>query len=147
MEKYHWSSPFFFTLFYVCCCFACLHVCVPLPCPVPTEVWREHQMPGTGVTGGCRLPCRWQEPNLGAAPLLLPAKPPLQPSSYSSLFQLHKLLSCSKWAFFNFIFSFPPFFLLNLTLNNQEPEVVFALTLGFGDGISMCSADFIGINK
>jgi hypothetical protein len=46
------------------------------------EERKEHQIPGTGATDGCELPCGCWELNLGPLKehlVLLTAEPPLQP--------------------------------------------------------------------
>lgn len=45
--------------------FACMYVCVPYVCRMPTKDRRCHQIPRTGVTNSCELLCECWKMNLG----------------------------------------------------------------------------------
>ena len=47
------------------CVFACIYVCVPCVCLVPTEERIGVRSPETGVTDGCEPTCGFWEWNLG----------------------------------------------------------------------------------
>ena len=41
------------------------YLCIPVMCLVPGEVRKVIECPGTGVMGGCELPCGCWDPNSG----------------------------------------------------------------------------------
>ena len=46
-------------------CLACIYVCVPCLCLLPTEVRRKHWIPEIGVIDSLEQPCELWEANLG----------------------------------------------------------------------------------
>lgn len=74
--------------FYVYGCSVCTSACV-LYAHIAWCLWEPERclMPRTGVRDGCELPCEYWEPHPGpleGQPVLLPAKPSLQPSIFLS---------------------------------------------------------------